>query len=450
MTGSFVIDRSLPVPVINYLSKCSIPEWNVELSLEQKFNNIIVVPAIEEYNNIRRLLVSLAANEREYFAETLILFVINNTGAASDGAKKDNIKSLSLLREIIKGNKGDQINELLIQSGLRIGMIDAASEGRELPIKEGGVGLARKIGMDLALTLFDYGNSGKKIIICLDADCEVDANYLGAIIGEFNETNLAFAYVQYEHKLKGSEGDKLAIVCYELFLRYYVLGLKYAGSAYAFPTIGSTMACDYESYIGSGGMNKKKAAEDFYFMEKLAKRGAIGEINTTRVYPSGRGSWRVPFGTGQRVNRFAAGTENEYLLYNPGSFEILKMWLRLFNSGDVLSADQYLSSAAAIHPALSSFLVQNGFSGTWGKIVRNSKSGSQIEKQKKFWFDGFRTLKLIHYLRDNGLEQVGMFEAVDKLLAMMNLDPGIKRNEPVPPLNMQVEYLEYLRRISLK
>ena len=38
-------------------------------------------------------------------------------------------------------------------AGLRIGYIDASSEGYEIPDNEGGVGMARKIGMDMALNL---------------------------------------------------------------------------------------------------------------------------------------------------------------------------------------------------------------------------------------------------------------------------------------------------------
>ena len=59
-------------------------------------------------------------------------------------------------------------------SGLNIGFVDAASAGKELPQKDAGVGLARKIGMDLALLIFDYDPPGKKILVCLDADCTVD------------------------------------------------------------------------------------------------------------------------------------------------------------------------------------------------------------------------------------------------------------------------------------
>ena len=47
-----------------------------------------------------------------------------------------------------------------------------------MPHKIGGVGLARKIGMDEALKIFNYNSTSKKILICLDADCTVASNYL--------------------------------------------------------------------------------------------------------------------------------------------------------------------------------------------------------------------------------------------------------------------------------
>ncbi len=87
------------------------------------------------------------------------------------------------------------------------------------------------------------------------------------------------------------------------------------------------MICSYDSYIKTEGMNKRKAAEDFYFLEKLAKNFPITKIESATVYPSGRSSWRVPFGTGQRVTRFLAKGQNEYLLYSTESFRILKLWL---------------------------------------------------------------------------------------------------------------------------
>jgi len=351
-------------------------------------------------------------------------------------AKTDNWKSIEHLRKIILEKKNPEIN---------IGLVDASSSGFELPEKDGGVGLARKIGMDLALTQFNYSNSGKNILICLDADCTVSNNYLESIIQTFKQPNIHAAYVQYEHMLPENESEQLAIICYEIFLRYYVLGLQYANSPFAFPTIGSTMICDFESYIKVGGMNKKKAAEDFYFMEKLAKITEIKEISDAKVYPSNRGSWRVPFGTGQRVNRFFAGTHKEYLLYNPKSFDVLKSWLKIYNSEEIFDAEYYLKSATAIHKSLYDFLVQNSFEDSWNKILKNSKSDEQKQKQKQIWFDGFRTLKLIHYLRDNGFPLVNMFEALDEIFEITKHKLQFKRREIIPSVEDQLKYLNILR-----
>ncbi len=153
-------------------------------------------------------------------------------------------------------------------------------------------------------------------------------------------------------------------------------------------------------------MNKRKAAEDFYFLEKLAKNVKIETINTTSVHPSGRGSWRVPFGTGQRVNRFLSGIQNEYTLYDPQSFDILKRWLEVFNKPGQTEIQYYLTNAKEIHPELLRFLYYQNFEADMVNIIKNSKTEEQLQLQKSRWFDGFLTLKFIHHLRDNGFPEI--------------------------------------------
>lgn len=440
--------KSQPISVINYLSKYELDKWILELSGTNKFNNIIIVPAIHEYENIKLLLESLIQNDRKYFKETLVMFVVNNLVDSSDDVKEDNRKSLALLREVISKISRTELAKKIADAGLNVGLVDAASIGLELPEKDGGVGLARKIGMDLALNQFDYKSNSKKIMICLDADCTVEQNYLTSIVQAFNNADIHAAYVNYEHPLPENEQDKRAIICYEIFLRYYVLGLKYADSPFAFPTIGSTMICDYESYIRIGGMNKKKAAEDFYFLEKLAKITRVYKIDSTKIYPASRGSWRVPFGTGQRVNRYIARTHEEYVLYDPKSFDVLQKWLSVFNSEKILTAGEYLSKAKAINSTLHTFLIQNSFEESWSKILHNSKSDIQRERQKMTWFDGFRTLKLIHFLRDNEFPSINMFDALDQMFQRFDQTPLRPDNNSFPPIDIQIKYLSKLRKLS--
>ncbi len=440
--------NNLPFSVQKYLNKYSLPEWDIELKFDKTFNNIAVIPAVCEYQNIKILLSSLIDLNSTYFSSTLFLFVINNKKTIADDIIEDNKKSLELLRKIISNEKCDNdfLLSSVVRSNINIGVIDASSPGKELPDKTAGVGLARKIGMDCALQLFNYTGAAKKVLICLDSDCKVNKNYLTKIVDTFNNDNINAASIRYEHDISKNGEETRAIVCYEIFLRYYHLGLLYAGSPYAFATIGSAMACDVENYIQSEGMNKRKAAEDFYFLEKLAKNCKIKEINKAVVYPSGRKSWRVPFGTGQRIGRFLLNKKNEYVLFNPESFNILKKWLFLFLNDKENDIESVLEKSKKISPSLYGFLNEQKFKKIMTGIIKNSKTKKQLYKQKVKWFDGFKTLKLIHYLRDKTFSEINMFDALDELFKIININFEYKREkEEIPSLKIQKKYLIEMR-----
>lgn len=439
----------IPDKVKKYLDKQNPGNWILEAETYHNITTAVVIPVISEFDNIKSLLSSLIRNSKESLASTIFIFVINNFTSSSYDIKIDNKKSLNMLRSIINDKLGctDSFSQDIVSSGIRIGLIDAASEGNELSEKYGGVGLARKIGMDSALYYFDYDNCSKKIIISLDADCIVESNYLKEITNNFNLRKIFVATVNYEHIINENEETTEAIICYELFLRYYVLGLKFAGSPYAFHAIGSTMVCDYESYINVEGMNKRKAGEDFYFLEKLSKNYLIENINTTTVFPSSRKSDRVPFGTGQRVGRFLLHNQNEYLLYNPKSFNVLKDWIRILDDELNDSVMKFMSAAKEINNDLFNFLIKQNIEHSFKKIFSNSISKKQLKLQKMRWFDGFKTLKLMHYLRDNSLPLINMFDAIDQMLCNFGIEKIPNRmNTAVPPINIQIEYLNLLRK----
>jgi len=443
------MNSQLPNNVEKYLQKYSYDKWKIYKG-NKKFESVIVIPAIDEYDNIKTLLSSLGQNEIEYFPTTLILFVVNHLTSSNVNVKQNNMKTIEYLKNIIdKKSSEDEFSKRIVKSNLQIGLIDASSERLELEEKDGGVGLARKIGMDKALKIFDYDTSAKKILICLDADCTVSENYISTIRRAFDKNNINAGYVNFTHgRTDDVENDK-AIINYELFLRYYVLGLKYANSPYAFHSIGSTMVCDVESYMKIQGMNKRKAAEDFYFMEKLSKITDIIKIEGVTVFPSSRGSWRVPFGTGKRVTRFLEKTQNEYLLYAPESFFVLKNWMEIFHSDEILSAEEYLDHAEKINKSLFDFLIANKFKENWDNILNNSKSSNQINKQKQIWFDGFKTLKLIHFLRDSEFQLINMFDALDELFKLMKIQFEYKNTKgEIPQLPIQEKYLNKLREIA--
>ncbi len=439
---------TLPEKVQKYFDKYGCKRWILEIEPELQFDCVIVVPAIAEHDNLITLLNSISENEFNKDQRVAVIFVINSLVSSSQEVKVENQKTLEFFNEILNKNSSyHPVIEKINSTNLTIGFIDASSDGKEMPGKTGGVGLARKIGMDLALTIFDYSTNKKKIIVCLDADCKVEGNYIEEIINSFNARNINAATIKYEHPLPKDEEKLKAIICYETILRYYELGLKYAGSAYAIQIVGSTMCCDYEAYLKVEGMNKKKAGEDFYFIEKIIKNYEIKRINSTKVFPAGRPSWRVPFGTGQRINRFLSKSQNEYLLYEPEGFVILKKWLELFNSENTFSTPDYLQNAREIHSELFNFLKQQNFENDWEKILSNSKDKKHLHSQKIKWFDGFRTLKLIHHLRDTAFPRINMFNALDIFFKQLNLSPINERKNEIAEVSVQLKYLQTLRNV---
>ncbi len=424
----------IPDKISAYLNKRASGTWQIENDYKKYFQYIIVVPAIAERDALPKLIKSLEKNDKLELHNTLLLIVVNNSVSSSEEVKNDNQKTLAYLKKI--------------KSKVNISFVDAASSGKEMDDKNGGVGLARKIGMDLALTKFDYLSINKNIMICTDADCIVDSDYISEISQEFNRNNFEAAVVNFAHDISGRDEETKAIICYEIFLRYYVLGLSFAKSDYAFHTIGSTMLCTPDAYVKVEGMNKRKAAEDFYFLEKLAKIYPMGEIKSTFVHPSKRSSWRVPFGTGRSVDRYLSNSRDEYLLYDPKSFVILKTWLEVFFDNLVPSPSSLIKISNNISPALSDFLSKQDFGNFINKVLLKNNNPNEIEKQKHFWFDAFRTLKLIHYLRDATYPNINMFVAIDELLKIMKIENSIKRKSEIHDLKTQKEYLKLLRKIQ--
>lgn len=422
----------IPKQIEQYLVKKAEKKWLIQ-NREKHFRTVVVVPVIKELDNIPKLLSSLSKNETSAIKSTLILFVVNNSDENEKEVIEENILTIEFLRKL-KSEPN--------QYGLNIDFVDAASENKYLPAKYAGVGLARKIGMDQALYYFDYSKKGNAIV-CLDADCEVDANYLTEI-QKYYDGNNHTAVIKYEHKL-----DNEAIINYEIFLRYYVLGLKLAKSPYAYHSIGSCITVSPIAYAKIGGMNKKKAGEDFYFLEKAAKLEDIKSINTTTVYPSSRKSWRVPFGTGQRITRYHKKVRDEYVLYNADSFVVLKEFLNVYRNERTNDPNEILNTIKTISKDLYEFLINNQFESALNKINENAATVEQLQHQKKIWFDAFKTLKLIHYLRDNEYPEEPMFTTLNRIFDLFGITDFDKYLfHDVPPVKKQIEYLDLLRKLT--
>lgn len=343
----------------------------------------VVIPCYNETGLVRCLQSLAACLPPQRPVE--IIVVINHPQGANERIVRQSRSTLAEATEFIHTHGRDwlKIHLLLL----------------ELPVKDAGVGLARKAGMDEAVRRLERAGSADGVIVCLDADCTVTENYLAAIEAHFFlDTKTPAASIHFAHpyeKLSGRERE--AIVRYELFLRYYVNGLRYAGHPYAFHTIGSSMAVRNAVYQKQGGMNRRKAGEDFYFLQKLFPLGNFTEINSCCVFPSARSSDRVPFGTGRAIGDFLGG--KEILFYDPQIFLLLKDFFDAVKCGGFYKDATAL--AAEQHKTLQAALAEIGFKDKIAEIKANVASERQFLSRFFAWFDGFTCLKTVHYLSDN-------------------------------------------------
>lgn len=360
--------------------------WVIEGCGRNDFAGAVVIPALAEAETIFTTLKSLAQNPPELLARFLILVVVNHRQDAEVTDKADNV---ALLRSLAAGAG--------VPPMLKLAWVDAASPGKELPVKDGGVGLARKIGFDLALRRLDVAGP-PPLLVSLDADTLVETTYLGSILDHFQASRAGGTVLPFCHQPGQTPIEEAAIRHYERYLRQYVLGLALAGSPYAYHSIGSAFACRADAYAKAGGMNLRPAGEDFYFLQQLAKTSGVAPLAGTTVHPSARPSARTPFGTGRSVARLLAGDRQAARFYPQAVFEILGGWLRLAQENWQAPAETLLARAQAISPGLADYLAGQNFSTVWTRLQRQHRHKTACIAAFHGWFDALRTLRLIHHL----------------------------------------------------
>jgi len=382
----------LPANVKRYLDKQAAKgPWAMAGSGDRAFSAAVVIPALAEGDSLFATLQSLAANPRQWRERFLVLVVVNHGEQASAVDKSQNLQDL------------DRLVAWAEQSSLSLAWVDAASPGLEIPTRQAGVGFVRKLGMDLALTCLDWQK--EPLLVCLDADTLVEPNYLQTIFAHFQKSALGAAVLPFRHQEAGEVAQQAAIDRYELFMRSYVYGLRLAGSPYAFNSVGSTVACRAQAYVRCGGMNSRKAGEDFYFLQKLAKTDGVDLLTGTTVFPEARVSARVPFGTGRSMGRLLEGDTQGVLFYPVAVFKVVADWLSLVTQNLSTDAGVLFSRAEEISVVLASYLVQIGWHSTWPKLQANHQSEKRCEQAFHSWFDGFRTLRLVHLLCEAGFSR---------------------------------------------
>ena len=268
----------------------------------------------------------------------------------------------------------------------------------QLPRKHAGVGLARKIGMDLAIHHFLHHEKEHGVIVSLDADCTVSPDFLTVVMDAFAANRSLNATLHaVEHRVADDDPALLnAVRQYEAYLRYFSRMLQQIGFPWYWQTIGSAFAVSAGAYVKTGGMGRQQGGEDFYFLQKVFALGNTLELPEAVVYPLARFSDRVPFGTGPALQKILDEPDGMMRVYSRKSFRELAALFAHVDQLFRLEEQGIDLVLAELHPSLSNFLQENGFREMLADCNRNSASLTTFRKRFYHHFNAFRIIKYLN------------------------------------------------------
>ncbi len=391
-----------------YLKRFSLFKPFIKEKTFENLEFIIVIPCFnEEIENISKLCKSLEKCDIPG-GSVEIIFIINEPKNIKEEISLKNEKVYKFLKEWKKKKDQPEIKWYIIYV-------------KNLNPKKFGVGLARKIGFDEAIYRFNSLRKENGIIASLDADCVVKENYVEVIMKKFKEKNIDFAHLYFEHPYENIREEKLkkAIIYYELFLRYYKNSLQWTGYPFVSYTIGSCMVFNAKTYAKFGGIKaKRKAGEDFYFVQKILPFVNYTEIQETCVYPGIRISERVPFGTGKALKDFIENKNPFYITVPFEPFEDIKEFMNTLR--EVPDNTMYFLKRLPL--PLRKFLIKEKIENKIKEIKHKTKKRESFYKKFFMWFNLLKIWKYIRFtLKEKYYEERKIEDSVISLLKNLNI-----------------------------
>ncbi len=341
------------------------------------YKYFIIIPSYCENSYINNTLESIARQNKKLLSQVLVVIVINNSKNDKPAIKNNNRNTYI---QLLKKN---YIFEMIV--------IDCFSDDQALPEDKAGVGLARKIGHDYCI---DYAKR-ESLFFSLDADTLIHKNYLLKIVQDFQNKTIYSAVINFEHQINNNPKIQQAIIEYERLLKTMALNIRETGSPYGFVSMGSTIVCTMQAYVAVGGMPIKKATEDFYFLQKLAKFSCIYIIDKVLVYPSSRAETRVYLGTGFRMSNINNGVLFNDLYIDSRAYIDLKSFFQVIINKWNYNIDEIISSVDKNNSKLCRYLESENFTHAFKNIQKNSINKQQLLNQFHTWFDNFKIYKFL-------------------------------------------------------
>lgn len=380
---------------------------------EKSLQQIIVIPATREKELLSSVLSFCTCTRPIHPVEIIVL--INEPGNAGEDAREINRAAFRDMKILSREMPVDWIRLYpLFQDNI--------------PEKIAGVGNARKLGMDQALWRFRQLARPEGLIVCFDADAVCDPDYLLAIENQMKKMPRTRGLsIYFEHDLERSRNDEMqraAIISYETHLRAYKLSLQHAGFPYSFHTVGSSFAVSASTYAMQGGMNRNKAGEDFYFLQKVIPLGDFYELNDTRILLSPRISDRVPFGTGAAMQKLLREGQAQFPTYHPDAFHDMEMLFRSAATYYGRGQEETENKVNELPDPLKQFLLLNGFRQAVLEMNGNTSGEHTFLKRFFHWFNAFRVLKYLNYAHTVHYKKIYASEAGKHILDRMGFRFG--------------------------
>jgi hypothetical protein len=129
----------------------------------------------------------------------------------------------------------------------------------------------------------------------------------------------------------------------------------------------------------------------------------------------------VPFGTGPRINAYLDGTEPDFTVHHPDTFELLRQTRLAACSALLENRALHDSPVARLHPEARSFLLRNGFESILTKFRQQFAKSEQRIRAFDTWFDGLATFRLVRHLTETTFPPMPLLEGWRQLLKRVGL-----------------------------
>lgn len=295
----------------------------------------LVIPAYGEREHVFRLLASLAEQRGTSPEEFEAIVVVNNPTHAPTRlenepetvyrsrcehflrARQDNQETLSILAHITTGAASSDLSDdereaidLLKEHGVKVHIVDKASDGKTLPEEVANVGGARNRGTAEAIERFlEIDRNG--IVAHTDADTRLDPDYLRNLIDAYTRRPDAIGVtgeVIMEHDKDALDDELFRLKHLQRLYKKLILAYHHAlfhqrsrpheSFEMQAKTVGPSMSARAYQTALADGIPTVGKGEDTRFGERLSSCGKVIFEPSAVVYPLLRVSSRAEGGSG--------------------------------------------------------------------------------------------------------------------------------------------------------